>query len=117
MSDELHIRLRHTQGDVGPIEVPGSLTVLQFKERVLSDWPRDGALALETPTSPSDLKIILSGKFLESSQILDDLRPSMGDPKSDFIVTMHCVVRAAGSSKSSARSKEKDKSTGCCAVQ
>jgi len=25
----------------------------------------------------------------------------MGDPKSDFIVTMHCVVRAAGSSKSS----------------
>ena len=23
MSDELHIRLRHTQGDVGPIEVPG----------------------------------------------------------------------------------------------
>ncbi len=23
MSDELHIRLRHTQGDIGPIEVPG----------------------------------------------------------------------------------------------
>ena len=33
----------------------------------------DGALALETPTSPSDLKIILSGKFLESSQILDGM--------------------------------------------
>ncbi len=31
----------------------------------------DGALALETPASASDLKIILSGKFLESSQVLD----------------------------------------------
>lgn len=30
-----------------------------------------------------------------------DLRPSMGDPKSDFIVTMHCVVRAAAFGKSS----------------
>lgn len=29
-----------------------------------------------------------------------DLRPSMGDPKSDFIVTMHCVVRPAGFGKS-----------------
>ncbi len=86
MSDELHIRLRHTQGDIGPIEVPGihalnyegsenclfhvsklrkaasifklvlchmsfsmltgSLTVLQFKERVLSDWPRGTAHGL-----------------------------------------------------------------------
>ena len=34
---------------------------------------------------------------------LVDLRPSMGDPKSDFIVTMHCVVRAAGSSKTSGK--------------
>ena len=33
----------------------------------------DGALALETPASPSDLKIILSGKFLESSQVLDGM--------------------------------------------
>ena len=32
--------------------------------------------------------------------IAADLRPSMGDPKSDFIVTMHCVVRAAGFGKS-----------------
>lgn len=95
MSDELHIRLRHTQGDIGPIEVPGidasnyegskvcltcvskccpgilacreiaaskfklglshmfvsmltgSLTVLQFKERVLSDWPRGTAHGLQ----------------------------------------------------------------------
>lgn len=117
MSHDLHIRLRHTQGDIGPIEVPGSLNVHQFKERILADWPRDGALALETPASPSDLKIILSGKFLEPSQILDDLRPSMGDPKSDFTVTMHCVVRAAGSTKSSARSKDKDKSSSCCLVQ
>lgn len=28
-----------------------------------------------------------------------DLRPSMGDPKSGFIVTMHCVVRPAGTGK------------------
>ncbi|KAL3135369.1 hypothetical protein ABBQ32_007557 [Trebouxia sp. C0010 RCD-2024] len=117
MSDELHIRLRHTSGDIGPIEVPGSLTVEQFKERILADWPRDGALALETPTCPADLKIILSGKFLEASQVLDDLRPSMGDPKSDFIVTMHCVVRAAAFGKSSARSKDREKATGCCTVQ
>ena len=85
----------------------GHLTVQQFKERILADWPRgigssltvvllcffvvlarmpgdrklhaltyqdyhaDGALALETPSSPSDLKIILSGKFLEPTQVLD----------------------------------------------
>ena len=96
--------------------------------------------------------------------ITADLRPSMGDPKSDFIVTMHCVVRAAGFGKSAglhlllcpshaqcggasflcghydvagmyawlggstiftftpccgvaARSKDKEKATGCCLVQ
>ena len=31
----------------------------------------DGALAAETPTAASDLKIILSGKFLEPGQVLD----------------------------------------------
>ena len=64
MSDDLHIRLRHTQGDIGPIEVPGKvpetnvsfhvvtkpdsvdnfaiggITVQQFKERIVTDWPR-----------------------------------------------------------------------------
>lgn len=64
MSDDLHIRLRHTQGDIGPIEVPGKvpennvsldvvtkpdsvdnfaiggITVQQFKERIFTDWPR-----------------------------------------------------------------------------
>lgn len=33
--------------------------------------PTDGALAAETPTAASDLKIILSGKFLEPGQVLD----------------------------------------------
>lgn len=33
----------------------------------------DGALASETPTTPADLKIILSGKFLEASQVLDGM--------------------------------------------
>ena len=31
----------------------------------------EGALASETPSSPADLKIILSGKFLEANQVLD----------------------------------------------
>ena len=33
----------------------------------------DGALASETPATSADLKIILSGKFLEASQVLDGM--------------------------------------------
>ena len=33
----------------------------------------DGALASDVPSSPVDLKVILSGKFLEPGQVLDGM--------------------------------------------
>lgn len=114
MSEQLQFRFRHTQGDVGPLSLPISLTVQQTKERLFAAWPKDGPLGETGPNSPADLRLILSGKFLESSETLEALKPQMGELKSDTIVTLHVVVRLSMLSKmSGGKFGEKEEGTGC----
>lgn len=52
----------------------------------------DGALAAETPTAASDLKIILSGKFLEPGQILDGEQLSSQFVRSQLQLNNTCLA-------------------------
>lgn len=62
MGEQLLIRFRHTQGDVGPLSMPASLTVQQAKERLFAAWPR-GITYVSAPeishriSVPSHLKL------------------------------------------------------------
>lgn len=118
MSKELRIRFRHPAGDVGPQGFPDHATVQQLKSALHQSWPQDGPLAAEMPHSVDDIKIILGGKFLDSQQVLGDLRPAMGEPKPDTVVTVHMLVRPAGAPKSHAKDKDLVKGrSSCCCIQ
>ncbi|KAK9917878.1 hypothetical protein WJX75_009168 [Coccomyxa subellipsoidea] len=94
------------------------MSVEAVKERLLPEWPKEGPLQADQPSSIADLKLILGGKFLDNGEILNDLRPAMGEIKVDTVVTMHVIVRAAGAGKSQGPSKEKERQQGCyCLIQ
>lgn len=111
---DLKVRFRHVCGDIGPFLFPSSANVQDLREKLCQEWPKDGTLGKDTPTNPSDLKIILSGRFLDSSECLEELKRAMGDPRSDAVVTMHVVVRSAASVKSTAGKLGKEEQGGCC---
>ncbi|EIE18185.1 hypothetical protein COCSUDRAFT_45596 [Coccomyxa subellipsoidea C-169] len=93
MSEDIELRFRHTSGDIGPIKCAGTMSVEAVKERLLPEWPKEGPVHADQPTSITDLKLILGGKFLENGEILNDLRPAMGEIKVDTVVTMHDQAR------------------------
>lgn len=115
MTEELSIRFRHTQGDIGPLSVPATSTVQAVKERLFSSWPKDGPLCEGGPNSPGDVRLILSGKFLESSETLEGLKPQMGELKADTVVTIHVIIRISVLSKTMSGGKlgDKEESSGC----
>jgi hypothetical protein len=90
--------------------------------------PAEGPLAKEVPTSVNDIKLIISGKFVENGKQLRgarnarlgvnaaracmvggsdtpparppaDYRKEMGDVKPDVVVTFHVVVRLNAGAK------------------
>lgn len=114
--DTLHIRLRHTYaGDLGPYTLPDSTTVQQLKDKIISEWPKDGAWAKEPPSQSGDVRLILSGKFLDNSKALKDYRKEMGELKPDTTVTMHLHVRPqqTPSQKPSAAPDKQQEQQGC----
>ncbi|BDA48807.1 probable membrane-anchored ubiquitin-fold protein 4 [Coccomyxa sp. Obi] len=119
MSDDIELRFRHTSGDVGPLKCAGTMSVGAVKERLLSEWPKEGPMHADQPSSTADIKLILGGKFLDNGEILNDLRPAMGEIKADTVVTMHVIVRLAGAGKAQGpSSKEKERQQGCyCLIQ
>lgn len=118
MSGELTCRFRHVSGDLGPFRFPLSSNVQDLKERLFREWPKDGPLTGEPPGSPSDVKVILGGRFLEPSENLTELRSAMGDPGDDTVVTMHVVVRAPAAAKHAGKvGKEEQPKTCGCVVQ
>ncbi|GBF97273.1 hypothetical protein Rsub_09964 [Raphidocelis subcapitata] len=99
----IQLRLRHPNGDIGPFEVVESLTISQVKEVTFSQWPTEGPLSKENPTSASELRILCAGKFLENGKQLKDYRKEMGDPDAGAVVTMHVLVRPAAAGKAAAK--------------
>jgi len=90
---QVQLRFRHTAGDIGPISFHDSVSIQQVKEKVVAEWPKDGPLTKEAPSQAGDLKLIMSGKFVEATKLLRDYRKDMGEVKPDTIVTMHIVIR------------------------
>lgn len=119
MAEQLSVRFRHTQGDIGPLSVPVTSTVQALKDSLFGSWPKDGPLSEGGPNTPADIRLILSGKFLESSETLEGLKPQMGELKADTIVTIHVIVRISVLSKTMSGSKlgDKEESSGCaCSI-
>ncbi|KAK9800228.1 hypothetical protein WJX73_001307 [Symbiochloris irregularis] len=117
-SEGVDVRFRHTQGDVGPFKFTGSTNVQSLKDKLLSEWPKDGPLQAETPSSAADIRLILSGKFLESNVSVDDLQRMMGEMDPDTIITLHTIVRPFTPSKAYGKGSEKDVKPGCgCSIQ
>lgn len=113
VSNVVHIRFRHVCGDIGPFKFPFPSNVQDLRERVFQEWPKAGTLGKDPPASPSELRLILSGRFLDANERLEDLKAAMGDPKADTIVTMHVVIRPAAAAKASGK-LSKEEQPGCC---
>ena len=66
-----------------------------------------------------DVRLILSGKFLDDAIVLQDLRASMGNPSRDDMVTVHLVIRpeAAKPLPKPRKVPKAGSGGGCCAVQ
>jgi len=66
-----------------------------------------------------DVRLILSGKFLDDAAVLNDLRASMGNPSRDDLVTVHLVIRPEVVKPPPKPRKVPKKAGGgqCCVVQ
>ncbi|GFH07184.1 ubiquitin-like domain-containing protein [Haematococcus lacustris] len=89
----LHIKFRTTNGDVGPLSFSDSQTVQQAKEKLWAEWPKEGPLSKEAPSSPNDIRLILGGKYVDAGKTLKEYRKDMGDIGLDSVVFFHMIVR------------------------
>ena len=39
-SEQLTLRFRHHDGDIGPLTFPDSATIGEVKDKVISEWPK-----------------------------------------------------------------------------
>ncbi|GAX76163.1 hypothetical protein CEUSTIGMA_g3607.t1 [Chlamydomonas eustigma] len=124
MAEEILLKFRHeSAGDIGPISFPESTTFTQVKERLLSEWPK-GSNANEAPSQGTDVKLILSGKFIESAKTLKDYKKDMGELKADTVVTLLVFVRpqaavkkpSAPSAKSAPKTTEEEAKGCSCSI-
>ncbi|GAB4813495.1 hypothetical protein N2152v2_000541 [Parachlorella kessleri] len=118
MQGEYDIRFRHTAGDVGPLKFAASSTVQEIKERLLVEWPTEGPLLKERPGSAAELRLILSGRFLSDTDSLRGLHSqnSLGEPKDDYLVTMHVIVRPPAAASLPVQPVEKKAAKTCCTI-
>mmetsp|Transcript_32003 Transcript_32003/g.95592 ORF Transcript_32003/g.95592 Transcript_32003/m.95592 type:complete len:130 (-) Transcript_32003:760-1149(-) len=96
---EVRLRFRHVSGDLGPFNFAETCTVDDIKERLLKEWPSDGPMASEPPGQASDIKLILSGKFLDATKPLSEYKRDMGELGPEDVVTLHVVVRVTPASE------------------
>lgn len=118
--DEVNLRFRHTQGDIGPTKFTVSTSIQNVKERLLTLWPKEGPLAAEQPSSSADIKLILAGKITDNAKTLQDYKREMGEYTPESIVTMHLVVRPPTAPKASGTGAPdtKEGPKGCsCSIQ
>lgn len=71
---DFKIRFRHTAGDIGPLTFTKDASIHAVKERLAAEWPKDGPLAAESPASPYEVILILSGHYVDSDKALFDYR-------------------------------------------
>lgn len=87
------MRFRHTLGDLGPFAFARNETVLRVKSRVFDQWPTEGSLAKDAPSSVADLRLICGGRFLADGEKVSSLEKMVGAPTADSIFTVHVIVR------------------------
>ena len=84
-----------------------------MKERLLREWPREGQLSEDVPTSSKEMLLILTGKLIEENKALFDYEREMGYLGPGSIQTVHLIVRPPAPQKAS---KKDIKPTCCCIV-
>mmetsp|Transcript_14705 Transcript_14705/g.36645 ORF Transcript_14705/g.36645 Transcript_14705/m.36645 type:complete len:126 (+) Transcript_14705:73-450(+) len=116
-TDAIQVRFRSTHGDVGPFPFNEQQSIQALKDKLFAEWPKDGALSKEPPSSSNDIRLILSGKYVDNVKSLKDYRKDMGELKPDTIVTMHIVVRPSNApvkqSTASAPGQQDQAQKGC----
>ncbi|KAG2492692.1 hypothetical protein HYH03_009106 [Edaphochlamys debaryana] len=119
MEDEaIQVRFRHTAGDLGPWTFVESSSVQSLKDKLFAEWPKDGLFAKEPPGQSADIRLILSGKFLDAAKQLKEYKRDMGEVKSDTVVTMLVHVRpqptpAKAQGGTATPQKQEQKGCGC----
>lgn len=118
--DVINIRFRSTSGDVGPFPFSETVLIQALKDKLFAEWPTEGPLAKEPPGGANDIKLILSGKYVDATKPLKEYRKDMGEVKADTLVTMHIVLRpAANPTKQQAAGSSQEKEPpkgGCCVI-
>ena len=77
----------------------------------MREWPREGQIAAEVPSSSKELLLILSGKVIDENKALFDYERDMGEFGVGSILTIHLVIRRPTSPKNA---KKESKTTSCC---
>lgn len=120
MGDTIQVRFRSTSGDVGPFSFNETQLIQALKEKLFQEWPKEGLLAKEPPSSANDIKLILSGKYVDATKPLKEYKKDMGELKPDTLVTMHIVVRPAAipakQQGSGAKQDKEPPKAGCCVI-
>lgn len=57
MLDDIELKFRHVSGDIGPLKLPGSCSILQVKEKLFAQWPKGDLLNVLISECPVDSKV------------------------------------------------------------
>lgn len=114
MAEDIQLRFRHTAGDLGPYTFQETATIQEIKEKLVAEWPKEGAFAKEAPVTSADVKLILGGKYVDNAKTLKEYTKDMGEIKPDTVVTFHAVIRLTNAPKQTGASQaEKEPPKGC----
>ncbi|EFJ52817.1 hypothetical protein VOLCADRAFT_120210 [Volvox carteri f. nagariensis] len=113
--ESINVRFRHAAGDLGPFAFSEASSVQVLKDKVFAEWPKDGLWSKEPPSQPADVRLIISGKFLDSAKQLKEYKRDMGEVKPDTVVTMlvHIRPQPAPTKQQGTQTPQKQEQKGC----
>ncbi|XP_050102178.1 membrane-anchored ubiquitin-fold protein 1-like isoform X1 [Malus sylvestris] len=99
VQDQLEIKFRLTDGsDIGPKSFPAATTVVNLKESILAQWPKEKD---NGPRTVKDVKLICAGRVLENNKTVAECRSPLCDVPGG-VTTMHVVVQPPSQEKAHA---------------
>ncbi|CAN6702423.1 unnamed protein product [Malus baccata var. baccata] len=100
VQDQLEIKFRLTDGsDIGPKSFPAATTVVNLKESILAQWPKEKD---NGPRTVKDVKLICAGRVLENNKTVAECRSPLCDVPGG-VTTMHVVVQPPSQEKGIAK--------------
>ncbi|KAM1821508.1 hypothetical protein TB2_023303 [Malus domestica] len=96
VQDQLEIKFRLTDGsDIGPKSFPAATSVVNLKESILAQWPKEKD---NGPRTVKDVKLISAGRILENNRTVAECRSPLCDVPGG-VTTMHVVVQPPSQEK------------------